>query len=135
MRRNSNVWRILSESTEGPTVTLTIPRDMAEALINILSPAVNDGEGEGGDQDDDILPDMDGGPDDLEALDGGPPTADLEPERRGPGRPPGSKNKPKSDDDGPDDDDEDDEKKGKEKVGESAFHTIAKSFLLTGRRR
>lgn len=132
MARRNNIWEQIWESTEGPTVTVTIPRDHAESLLKMLAGALEQDIDDGGmgdeEEDLDSVADLDfdgpgGPPDDMdmdfdmggddelpagdeddEGGDEGPPT------KRGPGRPPGAKNKKKSD--GPekkkdDDDDED----------------------------
>lgn len=116
-----NIWEQIWESTEGPTVTVTIPRDHAESLLKVLAASLeeempddmgmeDDGDmdlddldfgddGEGGDEDDmddmdmdDLDLDLPAGDDDSDMDMDGPPSP-----KKGPGRPPGSKNKPKDD--------------------------------------
>lgn len=49
MRRNRNIWEWLEESTEGPSVTLTLPREVAEQLMSMLGSALEVDDMEGGD--------------------------------------------------------------------------------------
>ncbi len=141
MARRKNIWEQIQESTEGPTVTVTIPREFAEELLRSLAASLeqdmpDDGDGEdldsvgdldfgdeGGDMGMDDLqgPPEDGmdidfmpaGDDDEEDDSSGPPAG-----KKGPGRPPGAKNKKKSDDG--DDDDKDDKEEDDDEKDESA---------------
>lgn len=62
MARRRNIWGRLNESTEGPTVTLSLPREYAEQLLqNLMTSLEMDG---GGDEIDGDL-----GDDDLDGLD------------------------------------------------------------------
>lgn len=140
MARHGGTWRRLMESTEGPTVTVALPREWAEELMRSLMASLemggDDVDGEIGmdDMDDPGLDGMDddmgmdlavGGPDDIGLDDepgdepdfaAGDDDEDDEPAppKRGPGRPPGSKSKPKAKGDDKkkksDEDDDDDEK-------------------------
>lgn len=139
MARNGGAWRRLMESTEGPTVTVALPREWAEELLQSLAASLEMGDGLDGDMDDpdagmDLDMDMDSGPDmgdddmgmgpGMDGDDGGeldfaagepdddePPAP---PKKKGPGRPPGSKSKkkdaPKSKEKPKDDSDDDEEK-------------------------
>ena len=77
MKRHMNVWEQLweqlRESTEGPTVTLQVPRDVADQLLSMLATSLEVGDGEGG-----MEPDADdfGGPPDGDADDMGMPPMD-----------------------------------------------------------
>lgn len=134
MARRKNIWEQIQESTEGPTVTVTIPREFAEELLRSLAASLeqdmpDDGDGEdldsvgdldfgdeGGDMDD--MDDLQGPPEDDMDLDFMPAGDDDEEDdsghpagKKGPGRPPGAKNKKKDDgDDEEEKDDDDDEK-------------------------
>ncbi len=149
-----NIWEQIWESTEGPTVTVTIPRDHAESLLHILAASLEE-----------EMPDDMGGEDDLDSVDdldlgdeggddlSGPPEDDMDLDfmpagddddeedaappagKKGPGRPPGSKNKKKDapeKDDSDDEDDKDDEPKEESAgeyrpqtaLGESAFSRL-----------
>lgn len=177
-----NIWEQLWESTEGPTVTVTIPRDHAESLLQVLAASLEQdmGDMDGGDDgmDLDSVGDLDfGGDHDEPDMDdmGGPPDGDMDdmmpagdedddlddlglgddedmgpPKKKGPGRPPGSKNKPKKDDGGkkkgpPKDDGDDDEDDTKEEgagdyrpqtaLGESAFARAARALARPRRKR
>lgn len=132
-----NIWEQIWESTEGPTVTVTIPRDHAESLLRVIAASLDqempDIDGDVGDDGDDLgldsIDDLDiggdGDDDDLQ----GPPEDDMDFDflpsgddddddmgmpsgKKGPGRPPGAKNKKKDkgdDDDSDKDDDKDDD--------------------------
>ena len=64
MRRNKrNIWEWLEESTEGPSVTLSLPREVAEQLLSMLGAALE-------------VDDMEGGGDDELGFDAGPPGGD-----------------------------------------------------------
>ena len=69
--RNANAWECLweqlRESTEGPTVTLEVPRDVADQLLNMLATSL-----EVDDDGDDMGMDMEPDDDDF----GGPPDGD-----------------------------------------------------------
>lgn len=130
-----NIWEQIWESTEGPTVTVTIPRDHAESLLRVLAASLeqdidmddmgDDDDGEdldsvhdldfGGDEHDMGPPeddDMDGMADlDLDFMPAGDDDEDDEPgpKKKGPGRPPGSKNKKKDDDGDDENSDKDDD--------------------------
>ncbi len=62
MARRS-IWERLHESTEGPTVTISLPREWAEELLRSLMTSLEMEDGEGGMED----PDMDMGDDDADA--------------------------------------------------------------------
>jgi len=68
MRRN--IWEQIFESTEGPTVSLQIPREVAEQLVEALQVALEIDDG--ADFDDDMGADDDFGMDDV-GDDFGPP--------------------------------------------------------------
>lgn len=118
-----NFWRQIRESTEGPTVNITISRDLAEELMKVLGGALETDDM--GDEDEDLdsvtdlnFDDIDdhGEPDEDEF--GGPPDGDEDdmdfmaagddgddemfdepsPPKKSAGRPPGAKNKKKDDD-------------------------------------
>jgi hypothetical protein len=175
-----NIWEQIWESTEGPTVTVTIPRDHAESLLQVLAASLeqdvggDDMDGDG-DMDLDSMHDLDfGGDDDMAADDGmgmddmdmpaGDDDDDMGPDfgvgdepapKKGPGRPPGSKNKKKSDDgekkkdkpkkdDGGDEKEKDDEDTKEEgageyrpqtALGESAFARAARALARPRRKR
>jgi hypothetical protein len=118
MARNRGPWGRLMESTEGPTVTLNLPREWAEELLNSLMSSLELADGademDMGDPQDDMdadagmdMTDGDADMDDPMAdldfdLDGGAdqPAGDLDddsddepPAKRGPGRPPGKSKK------------------------------------------
>ena len=118
MARRKNIWERLQESTEGPTVTVALPREWAEELLHSLAQSLemDDMGGDDAAMDDMGGDDMDldmgmdggdeGGPDELDfGGDDMMPAGDGDDEddggivspRKGPGRPPGSKNKPKDD--------------------------------------
>lgn len=153
MARRRNIWEQIWESTEGPTVTVTIPRDHAESLLQILAASLEEeGADEEGDEIDDLNfsgdaeLDLDGGDDaggDDSDLDLDMPAGDDDdemfdepsPPKKGPGRPPGAKNKKKSepekDDDSDDKEDEDDKKeesagdyRPQTALGESSFSKL-----------
>ena len=139
MARRGGAWRRLMESTEGPTVTLSLPREWAEELLRSLMGSLEMGDDDGfGDPD---LDDMGGMEPDLDDM-GGPPDGDMDdmglgmdddggeldfaagepdddeddepapPKKRGPGRPPGKSKKkaePKDDDDSDSDESDDDD--------------------------
>lgn len=181
MARHGGAWRRLMESTEGPTVQVALPREWAEELLRSLAASLEMGDGLDGDMEDpDADPEMDMDADaDLGMGDpGGDMGLDLDdpmgdepdfaagdddgdeplgpPEKKGPGRPPGSKNKPKSDDgapkkkdapkkDKPKDDDGDDDEKDENldfsagptdgfrpgtALGESAFARAARAISV-----
>ena len=61
-----NIWEQLWESTEGPTVTLNLPRAVAEELLNMIAGALDmeggeDGLGMDDDMGDDSMDDLDAG--------------------------------------------------------------------------
>jgi TATA-binding protein-associated factor Taf7 len=151
MARRRNIWEQIWESTEGPTVTVTIPRDHAESLLHILAASLEE-EGPG---EEDDMGDLDFGGDDEIGLDDGGgddmgmdldldvPAGDDDdemvdepsPPKKGPGRPPGAKNKkkpePETDDDSDDDKDDDDKKeegageyRPQTALGESSFSRL-----------
>lgn len=160
MARRRNIWeQIWEQSTEGPTVTVTIPRDHAESLLKVLSASLDeempgdDMDGDGDEIDDlnfggdaELGPDYgDGGGDDTDMdLDLDAPAGDDDdemfdepsPPKKGPGRPPGAKNKKKaepeddSDDDKKDDGDDDKKDEGagdfrpQTALGESSFSRL-----------
>lgn len=109
MRNTSSwerLWVQLRESTEGPTVTLQVPREVADQLLDMLSTSleVDDGEDDldGFSDGDDMgfqIPGM--GPDDGDDSDD-----DMMPSFSA------------SDDEGPDDDDEDDDDSGEDDAEE-----------------
>lgn len=116
MARKST-WHRLMESTEGPTVTVQIPRMWAEELLRSLATALemDDGMGAGdemgGDMDMGGEPHMEPDADDM----GGPPDFDLD-DMFGGGDEAGGEEKPEppagdsdDDDDSESDDDDDDE--------------------------
>lgn len=130
-----NPWQRLREGVEGPTVNVTLPREWAEELLNSLmsSLEMDGGMDDGGDMDDEDgmhpepdLDDMGGPPDDdaddlgdfalgmdddepdMPAGDDSDEDEEPAPKKKGPGRPPGSKNKAKKKGDGPKKDDDDD---------------------------
>jgi hypothetical protein len=74
MMRHTNVWEQLweqlRESTEGPTVTLQVPRDVADQLLAMLASSL---EVDGDDDDFDMMGDEPDG-DDF----GGPPDGDAD---------------------------------------------------------
>lgn len=118
MARRGNIWEQIWESTEGPTVTLNLPREQAEMLLGMIASALDmEGGGDdlGGDMMDDPDADMDFGADPGGSVDGGEldfgddsggddaldAAGEMDdeptPPKKGRGRPPGSKNKPKDD--------------------------------------
>jgi hypothetical protein len=125
MARRRNIWEQIWESTEGPTVTVTIPRELADALLQSLAAGLEQDlpDDEAGDDEDlGSMDDLDfGGEDDsgghangmgddddgmgmddmfdMPAGDDDDEEGDDEPAppKRGPGRPPGAKNKKKDD--------------------------------------
>jgi hypothetical protein len=123
MARRRNIWEQIWESTEGPTVTVTIPRELADALLQSLAAGLEQelpGEDMGDDEDLGSMDDLDFGGEEPDMDDmGGPPDGDEDdmglgmdmpagddgdeddepapPTKRGPGRPPGAKNKKKDD--------------------------------------
>lgn len=161
-----NIWEQIWESTEGPTVTVTLPRDHAESLLKVLAASLEQdmgdedgmGDDEGDLDDHDSLSDLDFGGHEEPDMDdmGGMPDGDMDdmpagdmddddmdmgpPKKKGPGRPPGSKNKKKSDkpekkDDG--DKDKDDEEPKEESagdyrpqtaLGESSFSRLSRAM-------
>lgn len=125
-RRNRNIWEQIRESTEGPTVTVALPREYAEQLMQSLmqSLEMDDMGGEddldlgmtpGDDDGDEPMPDDDMGELDFDGGDEMPAGDDDDefdepspPKKKGPPE----KSKPKKDDKKKsDDDDEDDDKK------------------------
>lgn len=168
-----NIWEQIWESTEGPTVTVTIPRDHAESLLQVLAASLEQDmdDGDMGDEEDlDSTGDLDFGGDDAggDEMGGdmGPPEADDDmdfmaagddgddegdnepaPAKRGPGRPPGAKNKKKDDggkdkpekkkDDGGDDEPKEEsagEYRPQTALGESAFARAARALARTRRK-
>lgn len=159
-----NIWEQIWESTEGPTVTVTIPRDHAESLLKVLASSLeqdmpDDGMGDEDDDMDDMGDldfgdggDMQGPPEDddmdldMPAGDDGDDDdmfGDDEPKKKGPGRPPGVKNKKKDDDKKEKDDDSDDDTKEEgageyrpqTALGESAFSKLGRVLAKPSRRR
>jgi len=63
MRRMS-IWERLHESTEGPTVRLELPRDLAEQLLSQLAASLDMGDVGEGDPDDDEFGGIPGGTED-----------------------------------------------------------------------
>ncbi|HEU5118667.1 MAG TPA: hypothetical protein VFT74_18885 [Isosphaeraceae bacterium] len=115
MRRNA--WRRLMESTEGPNVTIQIPREWAEELMRALmtSLEIEDMDGEPDMEDDPhaepdeddlggIVPDMDGDDDDD-----GPPGFASGDDDDEPDFAAGDDDEEDDDSDDDDDDDEDDD--------------------------
>lgn len=145
MARRGNIWEQIWESTEGPTVTVTIPRDHAESLLKVLAASLEeempeddmDDEGDLDDMDDldfgdgddmqgppeeDDLDDLDDmGDADLDFMPAGDDDDEPAPKKKGPGRPPGAKNKDKGDDDDSDKDEDDDDDKKDESMEEDGF--------------
>lgn len=74
MRRKRNIWESLYESTEGPTVTIQMPREWAETLLHSIAASLEMEGGEDGDfgMGDHEEPDADdmGGPSDFDADNG-----------------------------------------------------------------
>lgn len=183
MARRRNIWEQIWESTEGPTVTVTIPRELADALLQSLAAGLEQdlpGDDGMGDEEDDLgsMDDLDFGDDDngghangmgggdddmgmddmfdMPAGDDGDEDEDDEPApaKRGPGRPPGAKNKSKSDDgkkkgppekkdDDSDKDDEDEDKKDEAAgeyrpqtaLGESTFSRLNRALAKPRKKR
>lgn len=157
-----NVWEQIWESTEGSTVTVTIPRDHAESLLRILAASLEwDGDGDMDDDDIDMDSvrdldfddddDVDGAGDMDVSVDDGDMDLDFDEDdedeepapRRGPGRPPGSKNKKgsidgkKKDVDEKEDDDTKEEGVGRYRsaLGESAFARAARALAKPREKR
>lgn len=136
MMRRTNVWEQLweqlRESTEGPMVTLEIPREVADQLLAMLATSLEvDGDGDDmGDMDSDDF----GGPPDGDEDDLGMPSFgdddmfpglgdesdDDDSDNDEDDEPFPPKKKGKSDDDDSDDDDEDDEDDDDEDTDEAA---------------
>jgi hypothetical protein len=144
--RRTNSWNRLMESTEGPTVSVQIPREWAEELLRSLAAALEiedmgAEDGESGIGDMDIDPMM-GGLDDMEPegpLDFDTDTDDGEDEEL----PAGDDDEEDSEDDDSDDDSDDDDDVEEEAVdfacsdrptrpgtafNESAFSKLAKKL-------
>lgn len=118
-RRGSSIWEQLRESTEGPTVNVSIPRELADALLRSLATALEIEDGGDPEMDDGMMsddgmgdPDEDdgmGGPDGMGAAgnlgDGGDDMDDS------PGFSSGEDDMPAGDDDDeePEEDDDDEE--------------------------
>jgi hypothetical protein len=142
-----NIWEQIWESTEGPTVTVTIPRDHAESLLKVLAASLeeempDDGMGDLdplGDDDLDSVDDLDFGGGDEDLGDEPVPGADLDfgdhvdmaagddddgddepapPKKRG--RPPGSTKKKGGDEKGPPEKDDDGDEDDEDKKDEAA---------------
>lgn len=166
-----NIWEQIWESTEGPTVTVTLPRDHAESLLKVLAVSLEqdmDGMDDDGEEDLDSVGDLDFGGEDDMGPDGDMDMDDMDmpagdddddmgldlgddeemgpPKKKGPGRPPGSKNKKKSDkpDKGDDDKEKDDEDTKEEgagdyrpqtALGESTFSRLSRAIAKPRKRR
>lgn len=70
-----NIWEQLWESTEGPTVTLQLPRDVAETLLHMISSALEVDGGGDGFEDDGDMPGGFGDDDDMDLPGEDPVTA------------------------------------------------------------
>lgn len=73
MARRKNIWERLNESTEGPNVTISIPREWAEELMRSIMTSLEIEDG-GGEPDEMGEPHAEPDEDDL----GGPPDGDAD---------------------------------------------------------
>ncbi len=136
MARRS-IWEQLRESTEGPTVTLQLPREVAEALLQQIAGALE--VDDGGEMDDPGMDDVGAGEDDFtDGLDDGNDDEDIgfsaggdEPDDL----PAGDDDEDEPEDDG--DDDKEPPKKKKAKESSRPETALGESRLgrYIGRRR
>lgn len=78
MARQRSIWeRLVRESSEGPTVTLTLPREVAQELMGILMGSLEMDLGGAGGGEDEIDVGMSGGEPDADDF-GGPSDGDAD---------------------------------------------------------
>lgn len=124
MARRRSIWESVNESTEGPNVTIEIPREWAEGLMRVLATALE--LEDHGDEEDDIDMDADGTDDvaelDFSGADDGPDFAANDDD----------------DDDSSEDEEEDDDTdeavRPKTALGESSFSKLARALDGTRKR-